>query len=127
MIIFQMPLINFWWSQILNQISKILRNEMFFLHIQCFEFFINFFGDRTTIEIFWHFWKEMIFENYLSGNSVIKNRFMSVRKRLAVFEIVISPKSIIRFNCPKFLATVLGKYYHLKVSNVYFWLQTSEL
>ena len=52
---------------------------------------------------------------------------MSVGIRLIVFVIQLSLEFGIRFYRSTFLVGDLDEYYHLKVVNVYFWEQTSEL
>ena len=49
-------------------------------------------------------WTKLIFEDYVSENSIFTNWFMSVDKRMTVFEILISSKSEIKFYRSKSLA-----------------------
>ena len=69
----------------------------------------------------------IFFENYLSENLIIRNWFMSVGIRLKVFVIQLSLDSGISFYRSIFLVSDLDEYYHLKVLNVYFRKETSDL
>lgn len=110
-----------------NSFQKSCKIEHFSKHKCFFEFF-----KFVLKKVFYLFpllscILKKYFENYLSENLIIRNWIMSVGIRLIVFVIQLSLEFGIRFYRSTFLVGDLDEYYHLKVVNVYFWEQTSEL